>query len=67
MNGWLTPTVAALFGSVATALAIFAGGLAVERDKRRRDRSGMALGVDQVEAAVEHQAGRALQHQPSHV
>ena len=41
----LTPTFAALFGSVATAIAIFAGGLAVERYKRRGDRQGMALAL----------------------
>ncbi len=38
----LTPTLAALCG-IATAIAIFGGGLAVEADKRRRDRMGMAL------------------------
>ena len=41
----LTPTLAALFGSVATAIAIFGGGLAVEAYKRRRDRMGMALAL----------------------
>ena len=41
----LTPTVAALFGSIATAIAIFGGGLAVEAYKRRRDRMGMALAL----------------------
>ncbi len=41
----LTPTLAALFGSIATAVAIFAGGLAVEAYKRRNDRMGMALAL----------------------
>lgn len=41
----LTPTLAALFGSIATAIAIFGGGLAVEAYKRRRDRMGMALAL----------------------
>ena len=41
----LTPTLAALFGSFATAIAIFGGGLAVEAYKRRRDRMGMALAL----------------------
>ena len=41
----LTPTLAALFGSIATAVAIFGGGLAVEAYKRRRDRAGMALAL----------------------
>lgn len=41
----MTPTLAALFGSVATAIAIFGGGLAVEAYKRRRDRMGMALAL----------------------
>ena len=41
----LTPTLAALFGSVATAVAIFGGGLAGEAYKRRRDRMGMALAL----------------------
>ena len=41
----LTPTFAALFGSIATAIAIFGGGLAVEAYKRRRDRMGMALAL----------------------
>ncbi len=41
----LTPTLAALFGSIATAIAIFAGGLAVEFYKRERDRRGMALAL----------------------
>ena len=45
VTGGLSPTFAALFGSVATALAIFAGGIAVERYKRRRDRDGMALAL----------------------
>ncbi len=39
----LTPTLAALFGSIATAIAIFGGGLAVEAYKRRQNRMGMAL------------------------
>ncbi|NPD70289.1 hypothetical protein HN018_24180 (plasmid) [Lichenicola cladoniae] len=37
--------MAALFGSVATAVAIFGGGLAVEAYKRRHDRTGMALAL----------------------
>ena len=41
----LTPTLAALFGSIATAIAIFGGGLAVEAYKWRRDRIGMALAL----------------------
>ncbi|MGI4799201.1 MAG: hypothetical protein ACRYG8_35215 [Janthinobacterium lividum] len=41
----LTPTLAALFGSIATAIAIFGGGLAVEAYKRRQDRMGMALAL----------------------
>ena len=41
----LTPTLAALFGSIATAVAIFGGGLAVEAYKRRHDRMGMALAL----------------------
>ncbi len=41
----LTPTFAALCGSIATAIAIFGGGLAVEAYKRRRDRMGMALAL----------------------
>ena len=41
----LTPTLAALFGSIATAVAIFGGGLAVEAYKRQRDRAGMALAL----------------------
>jgi hypothetical protein len=41
----LTPTLAALFGSIATAIAIFGGGLAVEAYKRRRDCMGMALAL----------------------
>ena len=41
----LAPTVAALLGSIATAVAIFGGGLAVEAYKRRRDRAGMALAI----------------------
>ncbi len=40
-----TPTLAALFGSVATAVAIFGGGLAVEATKWRRERLGMALAL----------------------
>ena len=41
----MTQTLAALLGSVATAIAIFGGGLAVEAYKRRRDRIGMALAL----------------------
>ncbi len=41
----MNTTVAALLGSVATAIAIFAGGLAVEAYKRHRDRMGMALAL----------------------
>jgi hypothetical protein len=41
----LTPTLAALFGSIATAIAIFGGGLAVEAYKRRHARMGMALAL----------------------
>ena len=41
----MTPTTAALLGSIATAVAIFAGGLAVEAYKRRHDRRGMALAL----------------------
>ena len=41
----MTPTLAALLGSVATAVAIFGGGLTVEAYKRRRDRAGMALAI----------------------
>ena len=41
----LTPTLAALFGSIATAIAIFGGGLAVEAYKRRHERMGMALAL----------------------
>ena len=41
----LSPTIAALLGSVATAIAIFGGGLAVESYKRNRDRAGMALAL----------------------
>jgi hypothetical protein len=41
----MTSTVAALLGSIATAIAIFAGGLAVESYKRHRDRIGMALAL----------------------
>ncbi|MGI4976288.1 MAG: hypothetical protein ACRYG6_05025 [Janthinobacterium lividum] len=41
----LTPTSAALFGSIATAIAIFGGGLAVEAYKRRHDRVGMTLAL----------------------
>ncbi|NPD70364.1 hypothetical protein HN018_19355 [Lichenicola cladoniae] len=44
MTGF-NPTLAALFGSIATAAAIFAGGLAVESYKRDRDRAGMALAL----------------------
>ena len=41
----LTPTLAALFGSIATAVAIFGGGLAVEAYKQRHERMGMALAL----------------------
>ncbi len=41
----MTQTLAALLGSLATAVAIFGGGLAVEAYKRRRDRMGMALAI----------------------
>lgn len=41
----ISATSAALLGSIATAIAIFAGGLAVEAYKRRRDRDGMALAL----------------------
>ena len=41
----LTPTLAALFGSIATMIAIFGGGLAVEAYKGRRDRMGLALAL----------------------
>lgn len=41
----LTPTFAAMFGNIATAIAIFGGGLAVEAYKRRHDRMGMALAL----------------------
>ena len=41
----MTQTLAALLGSVATAVAIFGGGLAVEAYKRSRDRAGMALAL----------------------
>lgn len=41
----LTPTLGALGGSIATAIAIFGGGLAVEAFKQRRDRTGMALAL----------------------
>ncbi len=41
----MTQTLAALLGSLATAIAIFGGGLAVESYKRRRDRIGMALAI----------------------
>lgn len=41
----MTQTLAALLGSIATAIAIFGGGLAVEAYKRRRDRMGMALAI----------------------
>lgn len=41
----MTQTLAALLGSIATAVALFYGGLAVEAYKRRRDRMGMALAI----------------------
>ncbi len=41
----MTQTLAALLGSIATAAAIFGGGLAVEAYKGRRDRMGMALAI----------------------
>ena len=41
----MTQTLAALIGSLATAIALFYGGLAVEAYKRRRDRMGMALAL----------------------
>ena len=41
----MSPTTAALCGSIATAISIFAGGLAVEAYKRHRDRMGMALAL----------------------
>ena len=41
----MSPTTAALCGSIATAIAIFGGGLAVEAYKRHRDRKGMALAL----------------------
>ncbi len=41
----LTPTSAVLFGSVATAVAIFGGGLAVEAYKQRHVRLGMAMAL----------------------
>ena len=41
----MSPTVAALCGSIATAISIFGGGLAVEAYKRHRDRMGMALAL----------------------
>lgn len=41
----ISPGLAALIGSVATALSIFGGGLAVEAYKRHRDRLGMALAL----------------------
>jgi hypothetical protein len=41
----MTQTLAALLGSLATAVALFYGGLAVEAYKRRRDRMGMALAI----------------------
>lgn len=44
MTGF-SPTFAALFGSMATAAAIFGGGLVVEAYKRSRDRRGMALAL----------------------
>lgn len=41
----MNSTTAALLGSIATALAVFGGGLAVEAYKRHRDRIGMALAL----------------------
>ncbi len=41
----MTQTLAALIGSLATAIALIYGGLAVEAYKRRRDRMGMALAI----------------------
>ena len=41
----MTQTLAALLGSIATAIALLYGGLAVEAYKRRRDRMGMALAL----------------------
>jgi len=41
----MTQTIAVLLGSLATAIAIFGGGLAVEAYKHRRDRMGMALAL----------------------
>lgn len=41
----MTQTLAALLGSIATAIALLYGGLAVEAYKRRRDRMGMALAI----------------------
>ncbi len=41
----MTQTLAVLIGSLATAIALFYGGLAVEAYKRRRDRMGMALAI----------------------
>ena len=41
----MTQTLAALIGSLATAIALFYGGLAVEAYKHRRDRMGMALAI----------------------
>ncbi len=41
----MTQTLAALIGSLATAIALFYGGLAVEAYKHRRDRVGMALAI----------------------
>ena len=41
----MTQTLAALLGSLATAIAIFGGGLAVEAYKFRRARMGMALAI----------------------
>ncbi len=43
--GSVIPALAALVGSLATAVAIFAGGLAVERTRWLRDRAGMALAL----------------------
>ena len=41
----MSPTAAAFFGSITTAVAIFGGGLAVEAYRHRRARIGMALAL----------------------
>lgn len=41
----MTQTLAALIGSLGTAIALIYGGLALEAYKRRRDRMGMALAI----------------------